>query len=103
MPHSLTTDRMMNDSRSGLFAQLSSPRLLLVLILVLALGLRLYKSSVHGLYLDEKFTLINIAGVSLEGFNQHDVFFTPGKTYFTPKEFWKEKHLHDYIRAIIQN
>ncbi|WP_082111561.1 glycosyltransferase family 39 protein [Spirosoma radiotolerans] len=103
MPHSLTTDRMMNDSRSGLFAQLSSPRLLLVLILVLALGLRLYKSSVHGLYLDEKFTLINIAGVSLEGFNQHDVFFTPGKTYFTPKEFWKEKHLNDYIRAIIQN
>ncbi len=93
---------MMNDSRSGLFAQLSSPRLLIFLILILALGLRLYKSSVHGLYLDEKFTLINTQGVSLEGFNQHDVFFTPGKTYFTPKEFWKEKPLHDYIRAIIQ-
>ncbi|AUD01705.1 glycosyltransferase family 39 protein [Spirosoma pollinicola] len=102
MPHSLTTNRMMNDNRSGLFAQLSSPRLLLFLILVLALGLRLYKSSIHGLYLDEKFTLINTAGVALEGFNQHDVFFTPGKTYFTPKEFWKEKHLYDYIRSIMQ-
>ncbi|MFD2933872.1 glycosyltransferase family 39 protein [Spirosoma flavum] len=102
MPHSPTPDRMMNDNRSGLFAQLSSPRLLIFLILILALGLRLYKSSVHGLYLDEKFTLVNTQGVSLEGFNQHDVFFTSGKTYFTPKEFWKEKPLKDYIRAIIQ-
>ena len=92
----------MNDSRSGLFTQLRSPRLFVFLILLLALGLRLYKSSVHGLYLDEKFTLVNTQGVSLEGFNQHDVFFTPGKTYFTPKEFWKEKPLKDYIRAIIQ-
>ncbi|GAB2542294.1 glycosyltransferase family 39 protein [Spirosoma aerophilum] len=103
MAHSLTTHRMTNDSRSGLFAQLSSPRLLLFLILILALGLRLYKSSIHGLYLDEKFTVLNMSGAALEGFNQHDVFFTPGKTYFTPKEFWKEKHLSDYIRCIIQN
>lgn len=102
MPNLLTTNRMTNDSRSGLFAQLSSPRLLIFLILLFALGLRLYKSSVHGLYLDEKFTLVNTQGVSLEGFNQHDVFFTPGKTYFTPKEFWKEKPLKDHIRAIVQ-
>ena len=102
MPNILTTDRMTNDSRSGLVTQLRSPHLLIFLVLLLALGLRLYKSSVHGLYLDEKFTLVNTQGVSLEGFNQHDVFFTPGKTYFTPKEFWKEKPLKDYIRAIIQ-
>lgn len=102
MPNSITSDRMITNNRSGLFAQLSSPRLLIFLILLFALGLRLYKSSVHGLYLDEKFTLINTSGISLEGYNQHDVFFTPGKTYFTPKEFWKEKPLKDYIRAIIQ-
>jgi 4-amino-4-deoxy-L-arabinose transferase-like glycosyltransferase len=102
MPNLLTTDRMTNDSRSGLVTQLRSPHLLIFLILLLALGLRLYKSSVHGLYLDEKFTLVNTQGVALEGYNQHDVFFTPGKTYFTPKEFWKKKELKDYIRAIIQ-
>lgn len=77
-------------------------RLLLIGILLMALFLRLHKASVHGLYLDEKFTLVNTQGISLEGYNQHDVFFTPGKTYFTPKEFWKEKPLKDYIRAIIQ-
>ncbi|WP_236648782.1 glycosyltransferase family 39 protein [Spirosoma sp. 209] len=92
----------MNESRSGLLASLSRSQWTIYLILLLALGLRLYKSSVHGLYLDEKFTLVNTQGVSLEGANQRDVFHTPGKVYFTPQEFWKPKQLNDYIRAIIQ-
>ncbi|QJW90638.1 phospholipid carrier-dependent glycosyltransferase [Spirosoma taeanense] len=90
------------DQRSDFLSFLTRSRYIIFLILLLALGLRLYKSSVHGLYLDEKFTLVNTQGVSLEGANQHDVFFTPGKTYFTPREFWKPKPLKDYIRAIVQ-
>jgi uncharacterized membrane protein len=92
----------MNDQRSGFFTSISRSRITIFVILLLALGLRLYKSSVHGLYLDEKFTLVNTQGIRLEGGNQRDVFFTPGKTYFTPKEFWKKKPLSDYITAIIQ-
>jgi len=93
-------DRVTNNARPAFVGRRSN--LLIFLILVLALGLRLYKSSVHGLYLDEKFTLVNTSGVRLEGANQRDVFNTPGKVYFTPKEFWKPKPLRDYIDSIIQ-
>lgn len=71
-------------------------------ILLLAFGLRLYRSGTYGLYLDEKYTIVISQGVAMEGANQHDVFFTPGKTYFTPKEFWKQKSLADYIEANIR-
>ncbi|GAA4419734.1 hypothetical protein GCM10023187_54340 [Nibrella viscosa] len=76
--------------------------LLLCLILALAFGLRVYKSGAYGLYLDEKYTMVISQGVSMEGANQHDVFFTPGKTYFSPQEFWKKKTIDDYIEAIIR-
>lgn len=77
--------------------------LILSLILVVAFGLRIYKLDAHGIFLDEKFTLVCTQGVVQEGSNQKDVFFTPGKTYFTPAEFWKPKTLADYNEAIIRS
>ncbi|GAA4460658.1 hypothetical protein GCM10023189_36100 [Nibrella saemangeumensis] len=77
--------------------------LLILLILLLAFGLRLYKSGAYGLYLDEKYTMVISQGIVMEGSNQHDVFFTPGKTYFTPREFWKPKMFSDFIEANIRN
>ena len=76
--------------------------LLLGVLLVLAFSLRVYNSGRYGLYLDEKFTLIISQGVVMEGSNQHDVFFTPGKVYFTPREFWKPKTINDFIEANIR-
>ena len=77
--------------------------LFLALIMLLATGLRLYKLDAHGIFLDEKFTLVCTQGVVQEGANQRDVFFTPGKAYFTPAEFWKPKSLADYNEAIIRS
>jgi 4-amino-4-deoxy-L-arabinose transferase-like glycosyltransferase len=76
---------------------------LLLAILVVAFVLRIYKLDAHGVYLDEKFTLVASQGVVQEGANQHDVFFTPGKPYFTPKEFHKPKKLADYDEAIARS
>jgi 4-amino-4-deoxy-L-arabinose transferase-like glycosyltransferase len=73
---------------------------ILAVIMLVAFGLRVYKLDAHGIFLDEKFTLICTQGVVQEGANQIDVFFTPGKTYFTPAEFWKPKTLADYNQAI---
>ena len=83
-----------------------SPRqslLLLSVLLLFAFVLRVYKLDARGIYLDEKFTLICTQGVVQEGANQIDVFFTPGKPYFTPAEFWKPKTLADYNEAIIRS
>ncbi|MBO0929693.1 glycosyltransferase family 39 protein [Fibrella aquatilis] len=83
---------------------LSTPSLLALLaIMTVALALRIYKLDAHGVYLDEKFTLVASQGVVQEGSNQHDVFFTPGKPYFTPKEFHKPKRLADYDEAIARS
>lgn len=81
---------MRNLNRSGL---------LVGLVLVLSLALRMYQLDSHGLYLDEKYTMVISQGVVMEGANQKDVFFTPGKTAFTPREFWKEKTLTDFFEA----
>jgi uncharacterized membrane protein len=78
---------------------LRRPGVIVFLILLLAFGLRVYHSDNHGLYLDEKYTLVISQGVVMEGANQKDVFFTPGKTTFTPREFWKEKTLNDFFEA----
>lgn len=77
-------------------------RPLLLLIILLAFGLRIYQSGAYGLYLDEKYTLIISQGIAMEGANQKDVFFTPGKVYFTPQEFWKPKTLADYVEANVR-
>lgn len=75
----------------------------LLLIIALAFMLRVYKSGTYALYLDEKYTLVISQGIVMEGANQKDVFFVPGKKYFTPKEFWKEKTFADYIEANIRS
>jgi 4-amino-4-deoxy-L-arabinose transferase-like glycosyltransferase len=83
------------------FMKLKSSHLL-VFILVLSFFLRVYKSDSFGLYLDEKYTIVISQGIAMEGANQKDVFFTEGKKYFTPQEFWKEKTIHDFIEANIR-
>ena len=77
-------------------------RILLVLILGLAFFLRVYHSGTPGISLDEKYTMVISQGVVMGGSNQKDVFYTPGKTYFTPREFWKEKTFNDFIEANIR-
>jgi uncharacterized membrane protein len=76
--------------------------IILGVLLVVAFALRVYHSGRYGLYLDEKFTMVISQGVVMEGSNQHDVFFTPGKTYFTPREFWKPKTIDDFVEANIR-
>ncbi len=78
------------------------PNRLIWLLLLIAFALRVYQSATFGLYLDEKYTLVISQGVAMEGANQHDVFFTPGKVYFTPREFWKPKTIDDFIEANIR-
>ena len=75
----------------------------ILLIIALAFALRVYKSGTYAIFLDEKYTLVISQGIVMEGANQKDVFFVPGKKYFTPKEFWKEKSLADYIEANIRS
>jgi uncharacterized membrane protein len=79
-----------------------SARFFVWAILLLAFVLRLYKSESYGIFLDEKYTMVISQGVVMEGANQKDVFFTPGKTYFTPAEFWKPKTFADFIEANIR-
>lgn len=69
-------------------------RLLFCLLLVSALGSRVYKLDAYGLFVDEKFTLLTSIGVCVGGANQRDIFFD--KTYFTPQEFWREKSYADF-------
>jgi uncharacterized membrane protein len=73
--------------------------LYLLLLLAFAFGLRVCQSGSYGLFLDEKYTIVIAHGVVMEGSNQKDVFFTPGKTYFTPAEFWKPKTFADFMEA----
>ncbi|GAB3700827.1 hypothetical protein GCM10027592_28190 [Spirosoma flavus] len=83
-----------------MFSQLSRNTLVLLgIILVLALGLRLYRIGTYGIYFDEKSTLLISQSVVLEGYNQKDVF---SKTYFTPAEFWKPKTFNDFMEANIR-
>lgn len=70
--------------------------LLLGLILLLAVGLRLYRVGTYGIYFDEKATLLVSQSIVMEGYNQRDVF---DKTYFTPAEFWKPKTFTDFMEA----
>lgn len=83
-----------------MFVSLSRNSLLLLsFLLVLALGLRLYRVGTYGIYFDEKSTLLISQAVCLEGANQKDVFSKP---YFTPAEFWKPKTINDFIEANIR-
>jgi uncharacterized membrane protein len=69
---------------------------LLTGLLLVALLLRLYRLTDHGIFFDEKSTLLVSQGVCLEGSNQRDVFSRP---YFSPAQFWKPKTYADFVEA----
>lgn len=77
---------------------MSRPTIYLLLsgILILAVGLRLYTLGDYSLFFDEKSTLLVSQGVPLEGANQPELH----QKYFTPKDFWRPKHMADYYEAI---
>lgn len=73
---------------------------ILLLMLILAFGLRTYNLDKHGIFFDEKASVLVSQGMAMEGNTQKNCFYTPGKSTFTPKEFWAEKSLEDYYDAI---
>ena len=73
---------------------------ILLLITVLAFGLRTYNLDKHGIFFDEKASVLVSQGMAMEGNTQKNCFYTPEKTTFTPKEFWTDKSLEDYYDAI---
>jgi uncharacterized membrane protein len=74
----------------------------LLSILLVAAALRLYNLDAHGLFFDEKATMLVSQGVVQDGGNQHDVF-EKGKLIFTNQEFWREKKLADYYEAMTRS
>lgn len=74
--------------------------LLLFLIVSFAFGLRVTNLDKHGIFLDEKATLLISQGMAMEGNSQKNCFYTPNKTTFTPKEFWSPKTIDDFYDSI---
>jgi 4-amino-4-deoxy-L-arabinose transferase-like glycosyltransferase len=70
------------------------------LILILGFGLRTYHLGKHGVFLDERATILISQGMAMEGNSQKNCFYTKGKTTFTPKEFWAPKNLEDFYDSI---
>lgn len=73
---------------------------LLLVILSIALFLRTYNLDKHGIFFDEKASVLVSQGMAMEGNTQKICFYTDGKNTFTPKEFWANKSLEDYYDAI---
>jgi uncharacterized membrane protein len=73
---------------------------ILLLIIVLAFSLRTYNLDKHGIFFDEKASVLVSQGMAMEGNTQKNCFYTKGKTTFTPKEFWADKSIEDYYDAI---
>lgn len=71
-------------------------------ILAVALGLRFYQLDTHGIFFDEKSTMVVSQGIVLDGANQKDVF-AKGKLVFTNQEFWREKKRADYYEAMTRS
>ena len=80
------------------FSRFSIP--ILLLITVLAFGLRTYNLDKHGIFFDEKASVLVSQGMAMEGNTQKNCFYTPEKTTFMPSEFWADKSLEDYYDAI---
>lgn len=68
-----------------------------MLILVLAAVLRLHGLDEHGLFFDEKVTVLVSQGIAPGGANLKEVLNNP---YFTPQQVWREKYLSDYFEAM---
>ncbi|MFT5886888.1 MAG: putative membrane protein [Arcticibacterium sp.] len=75
-------------------------RILVVLILIIAGLLRFFTIGSYGPYTDEKFTLLNVHGICVGGYNSPEL--TDNET-FTPKDFWKERNLEDHFQAIARS
>ena len=73
---------------------------ILLLIIGLAFGLRMQNLDKHGIFFDEKASILVSQGMAMEGNTQKNCFYTNGKTTFTPKDFWADKSLEDYYDAI---
>jgi len=73
---------------------------ILLLITILAFGLRTYNLDKHGIFFDEKASVLVSQGMAMGGNTQKNCFYIPGKNTFTPKEFWADKSLEDYYDAI---
>jgi uncharacterized membrane protein len=74
--------------------------LFLVFIVAFAFVLRVYNLDKHGIFFDEKASVLVSQGMAMEGNSQKNCFGTPNKDTFTPKEFWAEKSLEDYYDSI---
>ncbi|MEA5461754.1 glycosyltransferase family 39 protein [Arcicella sp. LKC2W] len=74
--------------------------LILTFIVILAFSLRVYNLDKHGIFFDEKASVLISQGMAMEGNSQKNCFHTEGKNTFTPKEFWAEKNLDDYYDSI---
>ncbi|MFT4733445.1 MAG: putative membrane protein [Psychromonas sp.] len=75
-------------------------RILVVLILLIAGMLRFFTIGSYGPYTDEKFTLLNVHGICVGGFNSPKL--TNNET-FTPQDFWKERNIEDHYQAIARS
>jgi 4-amino-4-deoxy-L-arabinose transferase-like glycosyltransferase len=73
---------------------------LLVLLLLFAFGLRVFNLDKYGLYIDEKFTVLNAHGICVGGINQPEVIY---QKYFTPRDFWKPKTTEDFFNAVARS
>jgi 4-amino-4-deoxy-L-arabinose transferase-like glycosyltransferase len=74
--------------------------LILTFIVILAFSLRVHNLDKHGIFFDEKASVLVSQGMAMEGNSQKNCFHTKGKNTFTPKEFWAEKNLEDYYDSI---
>ncbi len=66
------------------------------IILLFAFGLRIFRLDNHGIFFDEKSSLMVSQGAALGAANQPEILNNPT---FTPQDFWKEKSLQDYFEA----
>ncbi len=71
----------------------------LIAILIVAASLRLYNLDAHGIFFDEKATMMVSQGMVQNGGNQHDVF-NPQKYVFTNREFWQSQTFAEYLEAM---
>lgn len=75
-------------------------KLILIAILCLATGLRLYQIDKFAFAGDEKFGLLVSQFLVQEGGNQPESLRKLNSPYFTPKEFWKKRTYEDFEQSI---
>lgn len=74
--------------------------LCLIVCLIIAFFLRVYRLGERGLAGDEKYGLLVSQFMAQEGANQKESIRNPNTPYFTPKQFWKARTWKDFELAI---